>query len=375
MNTKTHKPALLKQNDIVSFYHIQMPHWLFADKRYNKISLAAKVAYSLLLNRYQLSKLHGWVNEAGEVFIIFPREELADTLQVSAHKAISVFKELVDARLVWEVRRGNNKANHIYLTRVRLSNEDAADYNNAPFLPRLAEDNEHTADDLSGHDPGHAEIALPVTAAYYEDANNTAEVPVAEAYGHAENALPGTPEHHVRSCNNHTSGGSKNAVPDMRNQHPSYTDSSYIDNSHIELSQSVSHGRARESPDRLTDSEIEELDDILDSCELWAFSSETAKVFENSIERLFFSESFKIGNCILPQQKVRSHLHELDQVKLMTAENKIARNTSMHIRNTTAYTMAVIFNSIWETESDIMSDPYLNSLRTDPPLVEPGGGG
>jgi hypothetical protein len=107
---------LLKQTDIISFYHIQMPHWLFADKRYKHISLCAKVAYSLLLNRYQLSKLHGWINGDGEVYIIYPRIELAEVLQVGAHKAISIFKELTDAGLVWEVRRGNNKANHIYLT-------------------------------------------------------------------------------------------------------------------------------------------------------------------------------------------------------------------------------------------------------------------
>jgi hypothetical protein len=60
---------------------------------------------------------------------------------------------------------------------------------------------------------------------------------------------------------------------------------------------------------------------------------------------------------------VRSHLHELNSIKLQTAEQKIARNTGKEIRNTTAYTMAVIFNSIWETESDVMNDPYLNSLR------------
>jgi len=97
------------------------------------------------------------------------------------------------------------------------------------------------------------------------------------------------------------------------------------------------------------------------------FAPETARVFESAIERLFFSESYRIGNCTLPQRKVRSHLYGLDHVKLQEAEGKIARNTEKKIRNTTAYTMAVIFNSIWETESDLMNDPYLNSLRAGPP--------
>ncbi|MDR1131350.1 MAG: replication initiator protein A, partial [Oscillospiraceae bacterium] len=150
-NTK--KPELLKQNDIVSFYHIQLPRWLFADNRYNHISLAAKVAYALLLNRYQLSRLNGWINDAGEVYVIFPREELAAELQVGARKAIEVFKELTDAGLVWETRRGNNKANLIYLTRVELSREDGAAHDSAPFTEYRGEE--------SGTDAGAAESAGP----------------------------------------------------------------------------------------------------------------------------------------------------------------------------------------------------------------------
>jgi hypothetical protein len=64
---------------------------------------------------------------------------------------------------------------------------------------------------------------------------------------------------------------------------------------------------------------------------------------------------------------VRSHLHSLDFLKLQDAESKMAKNTEVNIRNTTAYTMAVIFNSIWESESDLMLDPYLNHLRSLPP--------
>ena len=150
----------------------------------------------------------------------------------------------------------------------------------------------------------------------------------------------------------------------MQNPHLSYFNHSQIDSSHIEKSQSVVHARARESPDGQTDFEIAELEEILERCELWTFKPETAKVFENAIERLYFAESYKIGKSVLPQQKVRSHLHELDQITLQTAQRKIAQNTSKEIRNTTAYTMAVIFNSIWETHSDIMNDPYLNSLSS-----------
>ena len=367
MNSAVQKPELLKLNDIVSFYHIQMPHWLFADNRYNTISLPAKVAYSLLLNRHQLSKMHGWINGEGEVYIIYPREELAATLQVGAQKAISIFKELADAGLVWEVRRGNNKANHIYLTRIDLSKEDAYGYDNAPFISQPVSD-----DDL-----GSAEYACPDLAESRADADTAEAILCHGFFGHTKNTLPDIQYKHIRTYENGASGGLKNAAQDMRKSHPSHIYHSHKDNSQIDMSQYVSpmhelerdhahiHTHARDKPDRQTDDELAELDEILERCELWTFEPETAKVFSSAIERLYFTEKYRIGGCILPQIKVRSHLYELDQIKLQTAEQKIAANTENQIRNTTAYTMAVIFNSIWEACSDIMLDPYLNSLRVE----------
>ncbi len=105
---------------------------------------------------------------------------------------------------------------------------------------------------------------------------------------------------------------------------------------------------------------------ILDACELSYFEPETARVFENAIERLFYSDSFRIGGAVLPQSRVRSRLHLLDGMILRNAESKLHANLDRPIRNSTAYTMATIFNCIAESESDLMVDPYLNSLRSPP---------
>ena len=70
-------------------------------------------------------------------------------------------------------------------------------------------------------------------------------------------------------------------------------------------------------------SEQEQLAQILENCSLWVFDPETAKVFENAIERLFYSESFRIGKAVLPQRRVRSRLHLLDGMILRTAEGKL----------------------------------------------------
>ena len=103
----TQKPAfrLMKLGDVQSVYHLQMPRWLFTDPRYTALSLEAKVAYTFLLNRFQLSRLNGWINDAGEVFIIYTRKSLADEMQVSYRKVIDSMKELSAAGLIWERRK------------------------------------------------------------------------------------------------------------------------------------------------------------------------------------------------------------------------------------------------------------------------------
>lgn len=116
----TQKPAfrLMKLGDVQSVYHLQMPRWLFTDPRYTALSLEAKVAYTFLLNRFQLSRLNGWINDAGEVFIIYTRKSLADEMQVSYRKVIDSMKELSAAGLIWERRCGRGDANQIYLALV-----------------------------------------------------------------------------------------------------------------------------------------------------------------------------------------------------------------------------------------------------------------
>ena len=126
--------------------------------------------------------------------------------------------------------------------------------------------------------------------------------------------------------------------------------------SHTEVSPSVPRG------DRQNGGEAE-LTGILDACELQCFSGETARVFENAIERLFYADSFRVGNATLPQSRVRTKLKLLDYTVLQSAEAKLHANLDKPVKNSTAYTMATIFNCIAENESDLMVDPYLNALR------------
>lgn len=48
-----------------------------------------------------------------------------------------------------------------------------------------------------------------------------------------------------------------------------------------------------------------------------------ARVFENAIERLFYSDSFRIGNATLPQSRVRRRLQKLDVMALRDTERQL----------------------------------------------------
>lgn len=130
------------------------------------------------------------------------------------------------------------------------------------------------------------------------------------------------------------------AAPEPQSMLPSKKEKRKIDRSQIKVSLSCpAHAR-----DGLTDEEREEgFLDILDKCELSYFPPETALVFENAIERLYYADSYRIGNATLPQSRVRARLRRLDGMILREVEHKLRENREENVRNSTAYIMAVLF--------------------------------
>lgn len=360
------RPAfpLMKQTDIQSVFHLQMPRWLFTDPACRAMSLEAKVVYTFLLNRFQLSRLNGWTNDSGEVFIIYTRAALAEEIQISYHKVLAAMKELSAANLIWEKRCGRGDANQIYLAFVEHSKAEGG---SAPFVDP---DNEAAG--------GKAEEDAAARTAGLEllepgDADATGNAGAARPSKMERLAPQETPGRKVQTCGFGTSGSAESEGQEVPKPHPSKKDSSHTDGSDTEESQSVRPAREAELARQAE--EIAQLNEILELCELWTFEPETAKVFENAIERLYFSTSLKIGCAVLPREKVRSHLWELDNIKLQAAEAKLHQVTEQKVVNSTAYTMAVIFNTIWESESDLLVDPYLNYLYHLPPRAGVTGEG
>ena len=336
MNIRPSFP-LMTQADIVSYFHLQMPRWLFSHGTYKTLSLEAKVAYAFLLNRFQLSRLNGWVNDAGEVFVVFTRESLAQEMQISYRKAIECFKELVAANLIWERRLGRGNANQIYLARVELDEAGARSHQCAPF---------------------GCEAARPA---------GTADLgPCPEDVRPAGTAPLDIPEPEFQNCGFGSPVPAGWEDPDLPVPHPSEIETKSKQKEQNDRSDAVLSVSAAQPDHRPSDSGDSDLEQILKNCELEIFSPEVAGVFRNAVERLYYSKSFTLGGATLPQDKIRSHLWELDGVILQEALGKLRANRERQVKNSTAYVMAVLLNSIWESESDLLVDPYLNSLAAGP---------
>ena len=327
--------SLMKQTDVQNIYYMQMPRWLFSDPRYADMSLDVKMTYVFLLNRFQLSRRKGWVNEQGEVFVIFPRLALAKELRICEKRVTAAFRVLAARQLIWEKRCGRGDANQIYIARVEPI--DDPDYQCAPFL---------TDEDSSGGSRTADSAGLDVAASIQEPQDMRFQSGGTDGFRTAN--LP---------------------VLEPQNLPPSKKEKRKTEWSEKEVSPSVPPARET-AEDGQTDEAERELLDILDACELYCFPPETALVFENAVERLYYSDSFSVGNATLPQSRVRAKLKLLDGMVLREAERKLAANLDRKVKNSTAYTMSTIFNCIAEGESDLMVDPYLNSLRAPPSTLQ-----
>ena len=102
-----------EQANLFSFY--RLPKVLFTDRKFQKVSIEAKVLYGLLLDRMGLSIKNGWLDEDSRVYIIFTTEEIMEALYCADNKVTKLLKELEGCELIERKRRGLGKPNLIYV--------------------------------------------------------------------------------------------------------------------------------------------------------------------------------------------------------------------------------------------------------------------
>ena len=132
---------LYRINETMQHTYYQMPQELFDNEKYKYLSIEAKVIYSFLLNRMNLSRINHWTNNCGEIYLIYTRKEIQSKLNLSYKPITRAFKELRDTELIKEEKQGFGKPNLIYIGKIghedydikeaedkRLDNQTKEDY-------------------------------------------------------------------------------------------------------------------------------------------------------------------------------------------------------------------------------------------------------
>ncbi len=95
---------------------LKIPKDLILNKCYRNILTSdAKLVYSLLLDRMELSRENEWVNENNEIYLIYTKENLANALGISNRTIYKAFDLLEKLNLIKQERQGLNRPNKIYI--------------------------------------------------------------------------------------------------------------------------------------------------------------------------------------------------------------------------------------------------------------------
>lgn len=113
------------------FSFVRVPRVLFTDKEhFDNLSNEAKLMYGLLLERMSLSRKNNQIDKHNRVYIIFPVEEIEESLDVGHEKALNLLKELDDQSgigLVKKKRRGLGQPSILYVKNFIVKGEQNTD--------------------------------------------------------------------------------------------------------------------------------------------------------------------------------------------------------------------------------------------------------
>ncbi|MGW8126787.1 replication initiator protein A [Staphylococcus xylosus] len=113
----------IKEIQKEKFY--QLPKVFFTNPKYTKLSNDAKITWSILRDRLDLSIKNNWVDENGDIFFIYTNEKLKSILNISSPNKLSkIKKELTEADLFNQIRVGLNKPNKLYIKKPEVTEAD-----------------------------------------------------------------------------------------------------------------------------------------------------------------------------------------------------------------------------------------------------------
>lgn len=296
--------------------------------------------YSLLLNRLTLSQRNGWINDSGEVYLIYTREDAAEMLNLSYKKTIAAFKELIAANLLFEERQGRGYPNLLYLLKMVVTDENATEFS------------DRFDDESEGKEPANP------------DKQQKCQNGISR---HVETAYLELSKPHIKACQNGISRTANTEYQDMPYQHTRKINNINLDIESLkEKSMFDSELREREEE---TDFELKQ---ILQQCEFEIFSAEMTDFFKTVITRMYYTEEFKIGKCILPQREIRNLLKRIRGEHLIELAMRLKSN-NQKVARPIEYICSVLANVLSEGIGSLVLD-LPESCVTDEMLYDIKGG-
>ena len=107
-----------KINEYLENVFYQIPKELFVNPYYKNLNSDSKLLYSLLLDRLSVSMKNEWIDEEGNIFLIFSRKEAGEKLNLSDKTVTKAFRQLTDVKLIYEKKQGFKKNNIIYVGKI-----------------------------------------------------------------------------------------------------------------------------------------------------------------------------------------------------------------------------------------------------------------
>lgn len=92
------------------------------------ISNDAKLLYTLLSDRFQLSQKNGIADEDGFTCCFYPNREIQASMQCAHGKATNLLRELESAGLIYRRRTGKGKPDRIYVGGIQDDDGEESEY-------------------------------------------------------------------------------------------------------------------------------------------------------------------------------------------------------------------------------------------------------
>lgn len=99
------------------YQHTKLPAYLPMPRFLIRIpiSTTAKLLYTQLLSKAQLSQKNEWLDSQGRVYFIYPIHQMAVDMDKSIITIKDALRELVASQLLEKIPQGRGRPNHLYL--------------------------------------------------------------------------------------------------------------------------------------------------------------------------------------------------------------------------------------------------------------------